>query len=62
MKTAKLHIRVLEFTCPHCDEYIASETGSHMFPIEDPLPETIECDACGKTSKVPKLAHRLQAS
>lgn len=54
MKTAQLHISVFELTCPHCDEYISHNSGSHMFQVHEEIPKTVECDSCGKTVKVPK--------
>lgn len=57
--TAKLHISVVEFTCPLCDEHLSSSNGSHLFPVYE-IPETLECDACGAKLKTPKKALRLQ--
>lgn len=59
MKTAIVHISVLEFTCPECKEHIAASTGSHMFPTDEPLPDEFECDCCGAKLKVPAKARKL---
>jgi len=59
MKTAKMHIAVLEFTCPECGEHISGAGGSHMFPLSDGLPSDLECDACGARLKVPAKARKL---
>lgn len=62
MKTAKLHIRVIEFTCPNCNESLDSSTGSHMFPLEEPLPKTLECFCCKEICKVPARAKKMQGT
>lgn len=59
MKTAQMHIAVLEFTCPECGEHISADSGSHMFPVSEGLPETLECDACGAKLKVPAKAKKI---
>ena len=60
MKTAVLHIAVLEFTCPHCKEHLSNEDGSHLFPTHQAeLPETLTCDSCGEVVKVPAKAKKI---
>lgn len=58
MKSAQMHIAVLEFTCPDCGEHISSPGGSHMFELHE-IPEQLKCDCCGKELKVPKRALKL---
>lgn len=62
MKTAKLHITVVEFSCPTCGENISSECGSHMFALNEPLPEILVCDCCGDRLKVPAKAMKLKVA
>lgn len=61
MKTAKLHIAVIEFTCPVCGEHLSAESGSHMFPVSEGMPEELACDCCGIKLKVPFKAKKLVA-
>lgn len=61
MKAAKWVFTVVELICPYCDEHLSSDTGSHMFPMSLPFPETIECDCCKKTVKVPARVHKMAA-
>lgn len=59
MKTANMHIAVVEFTCPNCDEHISSADGSHMFELHQ-IPDTIGCDCCGVVLKIPEKARKLK--
>ena len=61
MKTAQLHIAVIEFTCPECDEHLSAPSGSHMFPVNEPIPEELECDCCKAKLKVPAKARKFKA-
>jgi predicted RNA-binding Zn-ribbon protein involved in translation (DUF1610 family) len=60
MKAAVMHIAVIEFTCPECGEHISAASGSHMFPLSDPLPEILKCDCCGVELRVPAKARTLK--
>lgn len=60
MKTAVMHVRVIEFTCPICDANLEQKNGSHMFDIGNTgeLPDTLTCE-CGAELKVPAKAKKL---
>ena len=61
-KTAVLKIEGFSLACPHCGEAIyRGSNGSSMFSVHDPLPDEVECDACGETSPVPAAAKKLLA-
>lgn len=59
MKTAVIHIAVIEFSCSACNEHISSPSGSHMFELYQG-PEQLECDSCGAKLKVPAKAKKLK--
>lgn len=61
MKTAKMHIAVIELTCPECEEHISNDDGSHMFLIES-LPEIVVCDCCNAQLKMPSKAKNLKVA
>ncbi len=58
MKTAKLHITVIELTCPTCGEHLESDSGSHLFQLFE-IPDTIRCELCKENLKVPTRAKKL---
>lgn len=59
-KTAKLHITVVEFTCPNCNEFISNPNGgSHLFPTYESIPATLTCDCCGEVLKTPGKTKNL---
>lgn len=58
MKTAKLHISVVEFTCPECGAGLPNEIGSFLFSVHE-LPDTVKCPDCGQELKVPERAKKL---
>ena len=58
---AKLHVTVVEFTCPKCNEFISNpDTGSHMFGLNDSMPEKLECPDCKIELEFPKSLKRLK--
>lgn len=59
MKTAKLVISVIEFVCPYCTESISSPTGSHMFTLDEVVPDTVKCDSCNSILPVPARAKKI---
>lgn len=59
MKTARMHILVVEFQCPSCNEYCPHESGSHNWGTNEQLPEVLECESCNEKFRVPSAAYKL---
>jgi predicted RNA-binding Zn-ribbon protein involved in translation (DUF1610 family) len=59
MKSAILHIAVVEFTCPYCGEHVSAPHGSHMFGVSE-IPDTLKCESCGKALAVPARAKKIR--
>lgn len=65
MKTARVHIPFLEFSCPNClhsqTSTICNEQGEELFNLNESLPPIVICDGCRKALRVPTAAFRIQA-
>jgi hypothetical protein len=45
-----------DLPCAHCGELIENTSnGTISWSIYESVPETLKCNACGETSKVPKF-------
>lgn len=54
MKTAKVVVTSVEFTCPYCDETFPHTNGSLYWMVTEINVETLHCGNCNKTCAVPK--------
>jgi hypothetical protein len=56
MQNSVVHI---ELTCPECNEHLSAPNGSHLFDLNEKLPDEIECDCCHTKLKIPARAKKL---